>query len=164
MEAKLRSEKAKNARNVGVRLTNTGAFYRISLVTSSDHCISQSSPPEFEHSQGTPPPQISQGCTSGPQQQRHDGSPLQRNHLGSELPTGPSEVDIELNGMSARGEDPPPPDEEVGDSRTQSIQQTRNRSCFSLSLGGISVFLGPVNMVLGMAASHGDNWKLAFIG
>jgi uncharacterized membrane protein len=37
-------------------------------------------------------------------------------------------------------------------------------SILKVSLSGVAVFLAPVIIVSGMTASHGDNWKLAFVG
>jgi hypothetical protein len=94
----------------------------------------------------------------------HDGRPVQFNSSRTGSPSIPSEPDIELNDMSVRGEEPPPPDEELGHSRTEPTMEGGRRSVLSPPLGGIALFLAPVIIVSGMTASHGDNWKLAFVG
>jgi hypothetical protein len=104
---------------------------------------------------------------NSPPRQSHDGGTSQANHSRPGSPSRRSAPDIELIDTSSREvEEQPPPDEAFGHNRTQSVRRGRPPCMFSLRLYlcGIAVFLGPVNIVSGMTASHGDNWKLAFVG
>ncbi len=101
-----------------------------------------------------------------PLRQNHDGSITQLNGPQPGPPdrwTGP---DIEMSDISLRHaeSEPPPPNYEPGDNITQAINPQKVTSMFSLPLCSIVVFLAPVNIVSGMTASHGDTWKLAFVG
>jgi hypothetical protein len=106
--------------------------------------------------------------TSGddPPRQNHDGSTTQLNGPRPGSPGRRTEPDIEMSDISLRDveSEPPPPNHEPGDNTTQATSPQKVTSMFSLPLCGIAVFLAPVNIVSGMTASHGDTWKLTFVG
>jgi hypothetical protein len=123
---------------------------------------SPGSSPTPDHSQNAPP--ILQTSAGDLPHQNHDGGTSYANQSLQDTPIVQSGPDIELNQISSRDvEDPAPPDGHDGHNRRRSTAE-RAPSIFSLPLCGAVIFLAPVNIVSGMTASHGDNWKLAFVG
>ena len=116
--------------------------------------------------QDVPSPPALRTSVDDPPHQNHNGSTTQLNGPGPGLPGGRIGPDIEMSDISLRDveSEPPPPNDDPGDNITQAIGPRKVTSMFSLPLCGIAVFLAPVNIVSGMTASHGDNWKLAFVG
>lgn len=123
------------------------------------------SPAIFQTSQNTSPPPSVRASADNPPLQRHDGRTSQLNRSQPRSPYISAGPDIELSGLSSREvEEPPPPGRGFENTRTQGLGEESYRSMFSLLLCSIAIFLAPVNIVSGMTASHGDNWKLAFVG
>jgi hypothetical protein len=160
-EAKKRSSEAEERE---INEAETVSLYHASLAAAG-FTSPRSLSPILLLSQTTSPPPILRTSTDNQPHQSHDGGTSQTNHPRQGSPARRSEPDIELNDMSSREmEEPPPPEEEFEDTRTQRIGEERPRSIFSLPLCGIAIFLAPVSIVSGMTASHGDNWKLTFVG
>jgi len=121
--------------------------------------------PTLPLSEMTSPPSIYGTATGVSPLQSHDGPASQLNHPPPASPPIRSAYDIELNDLSSReAERPPPPEENGDDTRAQQVGERRHKGFFPPWLCGLAVFLAPVNIVSGMTASHGDNWKLAFVG
>jgi hypothetical protein len=121
--------------------------------------------PTLPLSETTSPPSIYGTATGVSPLQSHDGPASQLNHPPPASPPIRSAYDIELNDLSSReAERPPPPEENGDDTRAQQVGERRHKGFFPPWLCGLAVFLAPVNIVSGMTASHGDNWKLAFVG
>jgi hypothetical protein len=144
-------------------LTRHGLFDRKSLIARS-LTPSQSSSPDPEYSQTASSLTDLQTSLDSPQHQNHDGTSSPTSYPESVWPAGGPELSIPMNDMSSRDEERPPPDEEFGDNVVNGFGTQSRGSVFLLPLCGFAVFLAPVVIVSGMTASHGDNWKLAFIG
>jgi hypothetical protein len=136
-----------------------------SSLASKGYAPSRNSEPIVHCPQNIPSPPALRTSGDDPPRQNHDGV---TSHTNGPPPGSPGRwigPDIEMSDISLRdGEsEPPPPNDEPGDNTTQAISSQKVTSMFSLPLCGIAVFLAPVNIVSGMTASHGDNWKLAFV-
>jgi hypothetical protein len=116
--------------------------------------------------QNVPSPPALRTSGDNPPRQNHDGVTSQTNGPRTGSPGRWIGPDIEMSDISLRDveSEPPPPNDDPGDNITQAVSPQKVTSIFSLPLCGIAVFLAPVNIVSGMTASHGDNWKLAFVG
>jgi hypothetical protein len=111
------------------------------------------------------PPDLQQPRVGNPSRQTHGETASQTNHPQIVSPVVPPESSIQLHDMSSgEADESPPPDEDLAGNRTQWIRAESRQSIFKLPLCGVAVFLAPVIVVSGMTASHGDNWKLAFLG
>ncbi|PMD22459.1 hypothetical protein NA56DRAFT_88118 [Hyaloscypha hepaticicola] len=137
-----------------------------SSLAAECHTPSQNSEPILHYPQNVPSPPALRSSGDDPRRQNHDGDISQTNGARPGSPGRWTEPDIEMSDISLRDveSEPPPPNDESGDNITQAIRPQKVTSIFSLPLCGIAVFLAPVNIVSGMTASHGDNWKLAFVG
>ncbi|KAE9376090.1 hypothetical protein N431DRAFT_454672 [Stipitochalara longipes BDJ] len=147
----------------GINNTGTVSSHQHSLfaaILTSPRNLSPNSPP----SQTTLHPTVPSTIADNPPLNHQDDRPTQ----ASRPPGSPPirlRPEIEPTGLFSRDADaPPPPEEIVEDDRAQRIGEERCGSMLLLPLCGIAIFLGPVNIVSGMTASHGDNWKLAFVG
>jgi hypothetical protein len=127
---------------------------------------SRNSEPIVHCPQNVPSPPALRTSGDDPPRQNHDGVTSQTNGPRPGSPGRWIGPDIEMSDISLRDveSEPTPPNDEPGHNITQAISSQKVTSIFSLPLCGIAVFLAPVNIVSGMTASHGDNWKLAFVG
>jgi len=138
-----------------------------SSLAAEEYAPSRNSEPIVRCPQDVPSPPSSRTSVDDPPRENHNGSTTQLNdpRPGSSGGRIGPDIEIEMSDISLRDveSEPPPPNDEPGDNGTQTITH-KVTSMFSLPLCGIAVFLAPVNIVSGMTASHGDNWKLAFVG
>jgi len=75
------------------------------------------------------------------------------------------EEGIQLVEIRPREEPPQPPTDPVPNHNLSNISaRSQCGDVFLLSISGVAIFLAPVNIVAGMTASQGDNWKMAFVG
>ena len=137
-----------------------------SLLAAEGYAPSRNLEPIVHCPQDFPSPPVLRTSVDNPPRQNDNGFTTQLNGPGPGLPDGRIGPDIEMIDISLRDveSEPPPPNDDPGDNITQAISPQKVMSMFSLPLCGIAVFLAPVNIVSGMTASHGDNWKLAFVG
>jgi hypothetical protein len=158
MDAKSLNSEAGKSKNFGAESAI------ISSTSLAEVSSSKSSTPTFQYLQAPPSPPALRIEAEDPPPPSNDGGILPTDApLSESLPTQ-SGRDIELNDRSSREVNgSPPSDEDVGSNRIQSIRMRRPWCTFSLLLCGIAVFLAPVNIVSGMTASQGDNWKLSFV-
>jgi hypothetical protein len=110
-------------------------------------------------------PPVLQASVANSPRQSDDGGTSHMSHPLPDLPVIPSGAGIELSEMPLREmEESPPPEEQSRHDRTRSLRTEGPPRMCSHSLCGVAIFLALVNIVSGMTASHGDNWKLAFVG
>ena len=142
---------------------NIGKVFYHHLLSTPGLPSRQNLTPASHPSQGVLPPSVPPTSANIPPSNQDD-RPTQVNSAPNPPPIG-YRLDIEQSDPFPREEEsPPPPDEGGENNRELRSEEERHQSLFLLPLYGIAVFLGPVNIVSGMTASHGDNWKLAFVG
>ncbi|KAN0112333.1 hypothetical protein V8E51_005284 [Hyaloscypha variabilis] len=142
---------------------NIGKVFYHHLLSTPGLPSRQNLTPASHLSQGVLPPSVPPTIANIPPSNQDD-RPTQVNSAPNPPPIE-YRLDIEQSDPFPREEEsPPPPDEGGENNRELRSEEERHQSLFLLPLYGIAVFLGPVNIVSGMTASHGDNWKLAFVG
>jgi len=130
-------------------------------ITSPENLV-----PNSPQSQPAIPFVVPPSNSGDPPLSSQDGHPVQMNHPVESPPIRPL-PDTELRGpFLGEPEAPPPPERQIEHNITARTGEERPapQSILLLPLCGIAILLGPVNIVSGMTASHGDNWKLAFVG